>query len=95
MACFIVGSPGILFAFVWWKVYRDPPQSGLVNDAELQYIEAGGAANTKATVRFKWRHVALLLRHRQVLGASIGQFGGTDPGLLPHLVSDLLVRHGA
>ena len=76
---FIVGGLGILFAFVWRMVYRDPPQSRIVNDAELQYIEAGGGGEYKGQpVRFKWRHVALLLRHRQVLGASIGQFGGNS-----------------
>ena len=76
---FIVGGLGILFSFVWRRVYRDPPQSRMVNDAELQYIEAGGGGEYKGQpVRFKWRHVALLLRHRQVLGASIGQFGGNS-----------------
>lgn len=76
---FVVGGLGILFSFVWQKVYRDPPQSRIVNDAELQYIEAGGGGAYKGQpVRFKWRHVALLLRHRQVLGASIGQFGGNS-----------------
>jgi ACS family D-galactonate transporter-like MFS transporter len=29
-------------------------------------------------VRFEWRHVKALLRHRQVIGASIGQFGGNS-----------------
>jgi ACS family D-galactonate transporter-like MFS transporter len=76
---FIVGGLGILFSFVWRRVYRDPPHSRIVNAAELQYIEAGGGGEYKGQpVRFKWRHVALLLRHRQVLGASIGQFGGNS-----------------
>jgi MFS transporter, ACS family, D-galactonate transporter len=76
---FIVGGLGILFSFVWRRVYRDPPHSRLVNGAELQYIEAGGGGEYRGQpARFKWRHVALLLRHRQVLGASIGQFGGNS-----------------
>jgi ACS family D-galactonate transporter-like MFS transporter len=29
-------------------------------------------------VTFKWRHIAALLRCRQVLGASLGQFGGNS-----------------
>ena len=75
----LVGILGILFAFLWRRVYRDPADSRIVSDAELRYIDAGGGgAYTGPPVTFKWRHVAALLRHRQVLGASIGQFGGNS-----------------
>lgn len=75
----IVGGFGIVFGLVWWMLYRDPAHSQVVNRAELEYIEAGGGGEyTGEPVRFKWRHIAALLRRRQVLGASIGQFGGNS-----------------
>ena len=75
----IVGAIGVLFAFLWRAVYRDPSRSRLVNDEELRYIEAGGGGEyTGQPVRFEWRQVRALLRHRQVVGASIGQFGGNS-----------------
>ena len=37
----IVGAAGILFGFVWYAFYRDPHESR-ANQAELDYIAAGG-----------------------------------------------------
>ncbi len=76
---FIVGGLGIAFSFVWWALYRNPNESTTVNRAELDYIEAGGGGEYKGQpLVFKWRHIGELLRHRQVIGASIGQFGGNS-----------------
>src|SRR4029077_20984755 len=56
-----------------------PSQSRRVNDAELRYIESGGGGEyTGQPLRFEWRQVRALLRHRWVIGASIGQFGGNS-----------------
>ena len=75
----IVGAIGIVFAFLWSVVYRDPSQSSIVDDAEVRYIEAGGGGEYRGQpLRFEWRQVRALLRHRQVIGASIGQFGGNS-----------------
>jgi MFS transporter, ACS family, D-galactonate transporter len=75
----VVGSIGILFAFLWRAVYRDPRQHRGVNQEELRYIASGGGGEyTGQPVRFEWRQVKELLRHRQVIGASIGQFGGNS-----------------
>jgi MFS transporter, ACS family, D-galactonate transporter len=75
----IVGSVGIVFAFIWWALYRNPSESTSVNKAELDYIEAGGGGEYKGQpVDFKWRHIGALLKHRQIIGASIGQFGGNS-----------------
>ena len=75
----IVGAVGIVFAFLWSVVYRDPSHSSTVNDAEMRYIEAGGGGEYLGQpLRFEWRQVRALLRHRQVIGASIGQFGGNS-----------------
>jgi len=75
----IVGGLGIAYSFVWWALYRNPNESKTVNRAELDYIEAGGGGEYKGQpLHFKWRHIGALLRHRQVIGASIGQFGGNS-----------------
>ena len=76
---FLVGGIGIAFGAVWWMSYRDPSQSRSVNDAELRYIEAGGGGEFKGErVKFEWRQIFALLRHRQIVGASLGQFGGNS-----------------
>jgi ACS family D-galactonate transporter-like MFS transporter len=75
----VVGGFGILFAFVWWFVYRNLADSKAVNAAEVEYIEAGGGGEYKGEpLKFKWSHIRALLKHRQILGASIGQFGGNS-----------------
>jgi MFS transporter, ACS family, D-galactonate transporter len=73
------GAMGILFAFAWLRAYRDPQDSRSVNAAELAYIEAGGGLSQQMTrTPFRWRNIARLLKHRQILGASIGQFAGNS-----------------
>jgi len=73
----IVGAAGILFGVVWYAFYRDPHQSR-ANQAELDYIAAGGGVASSSGVRFEWRHISFLLRQRQILGASIGQFASNS-----------------
>jgi ACS family D-galactonate transporter-like MFS transporter len=69
----IVGAAGILFGFVWYAFYRDPHESD-ANQAERDYISAGGGVAQTPKLTFKWEHVRFLLRQRQIVGASIGQF---------------------
>ncbi len=46
---------------------------------KLAHIEAGGGGEYKgARVAFSWSDIGMLLRHRQIIGASIGQFGGNS-----------------
>jgi ACS family D-galactonate transporter-like MFS transporter len=69
------GVAGLLFALLWWWLYRDPAQSQRINQAEMDYITAGGAvAAPAAPVAFSWANIYFLFKQRQVLGASIGQF---------------------
>jgi len=75
----IFGGIGILYAFVWFALYRDPSQSSSVNAAELAYIQAGGGLEHKGEqIKFSWSIAGKLLRKRQILGASIGQFCGNS-----------------
>ncbi len=75
----IVGGLGIVFAFVWRAVYRNVAESTRANAAEVAHIEAGGGGEYKGEpLTFRWSHIRALLKHRQILGASIGQFGGNS-----------------
>ena len=75
----IAGIAGVLFAFVWLRLYREPQHSTRVNKEELAYIEAGGGLGHQGPATpFAWRNIARLLRHRQIVGASIGQFAGNS-----------------
>ena len=76
---FIVGSAGILYAAIWWRVYRDPQDCSIVDRDELDHIEAGGGLAPKGDrIAFEWKNIAYLLRQRQVIGASLGQFAGNS-----------------
>jgi ACS family D-galactonate transporter-like MFS transporter len=73
-----VGVAGILFAAAWWLFYREPGDSRRVNQAELDYIAAGGGLVPPSAKRvpFAWANVRHLLSYRQIWGAAIGQFAG-------------------
>lgn len=71
-----VGLMGILYGLVWWRKYHEPHQSTTANQAELDYIAAGGGVvdgGQKATV-FRWSQIPALLKHRNMLGICLGQF---------------------
>ncbi len=70
----LAGGLGIVFAGVWFWLYRDPDQSRRVNQAELDYIAAGGGIAKSEKSAFAWKDVGWLLSQRQIFGASIGQF---------------------
>lgn len=72
------GLLGLLFACVWWLGYREPHQSH-ANQAELQYIEAGGGlGHAVTTAPFSWHAFGQIIARRQVIGASIGQFASNS-----------------
>jgi ACS family D-galactonate transporter-like MFS transporter len=74
----VVGAMGALFGLAWWRWYRSPADS-TANQAEREHIEAGGGGEYTGTpLSFKWRHLRSLLARRQIIGASIGQFGGNS-----------------
>lgn len=75
----LAGIAGLLFAALWLKLYREPHDHPSVNGAELAYIEAGGGLGYRgAATPFQWRNIGKLLKHRQIVGASIGQFAGNS-----------------
>ena len=73
----ITGGMGVAFAGVWFLFYREP-QDSRANAAELAFIQAGGGLSTAKAPPFSWAMLGRLIRQRQVLGASIGQFCGNS-----------------
>ncbi|MHB2092189.1 MFS transporter [Pantoea dispersa] len=80
----ITGGIGIVWSLVWMKVYQAPSQSKGINQAELDYIRAGGAmvdgdapSEKKARVKLTaadWK----LVFHRKLCGVYLGQFAVTS-----------------
>jgi len=80
----ITGGIGIIWSLVWMKVYQAPSQSKGINQAELDYIRAGGAmvdgdapGEKKACVKLTaadWK----LVFHRKLCGVYLGQFAVTS-----------------
>lgn len=88
---FVVGGVGLVFGVIWWMFYREPHDHPSINQAELDYIEAGGglthrkkdAALSGAPAAagksgFEWRTIGRLLKHRQLAGICLGQFAGNS-----------------
>jgi ACS family D-galactonate transporter-like MFS transporter len=91
---YVVGGVGLVFGVIWWLFYREPHEHPTVNQAELDYIEAGGglthrkksadhsgapaAAVAPAKSGFEWRTIGRLLKHRQLTGICLGQFAGNS-----------------
>ena len=84
---YVVGGVGIVFGGIWWLLYREPRDHPSANQAELDYIEAGGgltqrhsSAATAAPAKsgFEWRTIGRLLKHRQLTGICLGQFAGNS-----------------
>lgn len=78
---YLAGGIGIVFGLAMYGLYREPHQSRRANAAELDYIKAGGGLSAPAPVTaepFTWANVRRLLKQRQILGASIGQFCGNS-----------------
>jgi len=70
------GVIGVLFGLLWWRLYREPNESKWANQAELDEIAADGGIDLGKTVKqpFSWSDIGWLLKQRQIVGASIGQF---------------------
>jgi len=75
----LVGAVGILFGLVWVAIYRDPGVLRWTNGAEIAHIrDGGGLGGQGSAVRFEWSKLGKLIRKRQVLGASLGQFASNS-----------------
>jgi MFS transporter, ACS family, D-galactonate transporter len=78
----VTGGIGIIWGFIWYRVYRNPTEHPGVNQAELDHLEKGGGLITRqapqqeatAKAPFQWRHLKEAFIHRKLWGIYIGQF---------------------
>lgn len=76
MIFYVAGLAGIVVAVFWFKFIQEPKNHPRANQAEIDYIQAGGGlANTgDKPIKIKWAHAKLLLTNRQMVGIYIAQF---------------------
>lgn len=74
------GAVGILWAMIWYAVYREPRDFKGVNDGEIELIREGGGLvdiqteQAKAKARFSWTDLGVVLSKRKLWGIYLGQF---------------------
>lgn len=75
----VTGVIGLIWAVIWYTLYRDPQDHAGVNPAELNYIESGGGLieekredNDAST--FSWSDLKEAFVHRKLWGIYLGQF---------------------
>lgn len=77
---FIVsGVIGIVWAIVWYFLYRDPDKHKKISAEEYKLIEEGGGlisrnASKMEKTKFEWSELAEAFKHRKLWGVYIGQF---------------------
>lgn len=88
-----IGVLGILWVPLWLLVYREPRKHKRANQAEIDYIEAGGARGLESTQQIRWIE---LLRYPTTWGIILVAFfaGGQVYFFLTWLPTYLIsVRH--
>ena len=85
-SCFyFMGVFGLVLAFAWWKTVYSAKDHPLCSEAEIDFIERGGALvnvdrttqTAPATNALTWNGVRELLQQRMLVGIYIGQFSIT------------------
>ncbi len=79
MVFLVTGGVGVLWAAVWYAVYREPKDFRTTNAAEIALISEGGgfvdlAAKSKTRAAFRWSDLVTVLVHRKLWGLYLGQF---------------------
>ena len=72
----LTGAAGLVWAALWFCVYRDPAQSRRMNEAEIQHIQSGGGlADHKASTpeKIHWADLKKVLSRRKLWGIYLGQ----------------------
>ncbi len=74
----VTGLTGIVWAMIWYLIYRDPLNHPRVSQAELDYIENGGGlvrvTNTGPNTPWRWDNLRQVFSSRTLWGVYIGQF---------------------
>jgi ACS family D-galactonate transporter-like MFS transporter len=77
----VTGAVGLIWAVVWYVLYRDPAEFGGVNQAEIDHIAArGGIPDLSQRIRrqkriLAWADWKIVLCRRKLWGIYLGQFG--------------------
>jgi ACS family glucarate transporter-like MFS transporter len=77
---FVMGAVGVVAAFVFVKFIHPPTEHPAINDAEFDYIEAGGGLvrmedkHADSGAGFTWHNVRQVLTSRMLLGVYLGQY---------------------
>jgi len=78
---FIAGIAGLVWAGIWWIVYRDPREFKGANAAEIDMIRANGGILDFSPIdppearESGWSDLRLILGRQKLWGIYIGQFG--------------------
>jgi ACS family glucarate transporter-like MFS transporter len=71
----VIGVIGLLWAFGWWRTYRDPQDHPKITEEELTYLREGGARwegdDDEDTAKIRWRD---LFRYRTIWAMMLGFF---------------------
>lgn len=71
----IAGLAGIVLAFYFYGKYHEPQDSKTANEAELEYIRAGGAlASSTNKAKFEWANVWKVFKLKPVMVASLAMY---------------------
>ncbi|MDO6410038.1 MAG: MFS transporter [Pantoea sp.] len=74
----ITGVAGMIWALVWYVLYREPGDHKGVSQAELNYLRSNGALlgdrQSAQPPRARWQDLAQMFRSRKLVGIYIGQF---------------------
>ncbi|MCY1359301.1 D-galactonate transporter [compost metagenome] len=74
------GAVGIVWAVIWYAVYREPRDFKGANDAEIDLIREGGglvdiqAEQARVKAKFSWTDLGIVLTKRKLWGIYLGQF---------------------
>ena len=72
----VTGVAGILIGLLWFRMVQEPRKDKRTNQAEIDYIEAGGGLPTLGDVKtsFSWKRMKAIGGNRMMLGIYLGQF---------------------
>lgn len=76
----LTGLVGVLWAIVWFMVYREPRSFKAANEAEIEYIRDGGGLvdlepkGEQSRRKLSWPDAKTVLTSRKLWGIYIGQF---------------------
>ena len=78
---FVMGVLGVVAAGVFWWFIKSPAEHPMTNQAEIDYIAAGGGLvnmegkGAAKSAPFTWANVKQVLGSRMLMGVFIGQYG--------------------